>query len=213
MTAGTPGPSDESEAALVAACAAGDAAAWDRFVARFGTLVAALARRMLVRRRGAAADADVDEVTSGVFLALVVHDRKLLHRYRPEFRLSTYLGVICRTEVGRYLRRAGRGGPTVSLDRDDGGSAHVDVRAESPLAALSRHERTDALRAVRTALDGLAPRDRLLLTLKYVEGLDYARIAEALHLQRDSVGQLLHRAKARLAKAVPGLETWLDETP
>lgn len=212
MTGGPHGPSAESEASLVAACAAGDGAAWARFVARFGPLVAALARRMLARRRGTASDADVDEATSGVFLALVSHDRKLLHRYRPEFRLSTYLGVICRTEVGRMLRRAGR---TVSLDADDGGAggAHADPRAESPLAALTRQERVDAIGALRAALDGLAPRDRLLLTLKYLEGLDYAQIADVLHVQRDSVGQLLHRAKTRLAKAVPGLASWLDPTP
>ncbi|MBL9085773.1 MAG: sigma-70 family RNA polymerase sigma factor [Planctomycetia bacterium] len=212
MTAGSDRPEPESEAALVAACAAGDAAAWARFVPRFGPLVAALARRMLARRRGVASDADVDEVTSGVFLALVAHDRKLLHRYRPEFRLSTYLGVICRTEVGRWFRRAGR---TVSLDAEAderGGGGHEDPRAVSPLAALSGQERAAGLAALRAALDALPPRDRLLLTLKFIEGLDYARIAEVLHLQRDSVGQLLHRAKARLAKAVPELERWVDPT-
>lgn len=211
MTAGADRTGPESEASLVAACAAGDAAAWDRFVPRFGPLVASLARRMLARRRGVVADADVDEVTSGVFLALVAHDRKLLHRYRPEFRLSTYLGVICRTEVGRLLRRGGR---TVSLDGDGdghaGAAAHADPRAVSPLAELSAKERAAGLAALRAALAALPPRDRLLLTMKFIEGLDYAQIATVLHLQRDSVGQLLHRAKARLAKAVPELERWVD---
>lgn len=158
---------------------------------------------MLARRRGVASDADVDEVTGGVFLALVAHDRKLLHRYRPEFRLSTYLGVICRTEVGRLLRRTGR---TVSLEGDAderGGGGHEDPRAVSPLAALSVKERAAGLAALRAAVPAALPgRDRLLLTMKFIEGLDYAQIAEVLHLQRDSIGQLLHRAKARLAKAV-----------
>ncbi len=213
MTVGPDRVPPESEASLVAACAAGDADAWARFVPRFGPLVAALARRMLARRRGVASDADVDEVTGGVFLALVAHDRKLLHRYRPEFRLSTYLGVICRTEVGRLLRRAGR---TVSLEGDAderGGGGHADPRAVSPLAALSVKERAAGLAALRAALAALPGRDCLLLTMKFIEGLDYAQIAEVLHLQRDSVGQLLHRAKARLAKAVPHLERWVDPTP
>jgi RNA polymerase sigma-70 factor (ECF subfamily) len=211
MTAGPNRPAPESEAALVAACAAGDASAWARFVPRFGPLVAALARRMIARRRGVASDADVDEVTSGVFLALVAADRKLLHRYRPEFRLSTYLGVICRTEVGRLLRRAGRA-VSLDADADERGGGHADPRAVSPLAALSAQERAAGLGALRAALAALPPRDRLLLTLKYIEGLDYVRIAEVLHLRRDSVGQLLHRAKARLAKAVPELERWVDPT-
>jgi RNA polymerase sigma factor (sigma-70 family) len=61
------------------------------------------------------------------------------------------------------------------------------------------------------ALSRLPPRDRLLLSLKYVDGLDYARMADVLRVGRESVGQLLHRAKERLAKLVPGLRQWVDE--
>jgi RNA polymerase sigma factor (sigma-70 family) len=201
----------ETEAALVRACADGDREAWIRFVKRFGPLVSALARRMLARRTGRGADADVDEVTSGVFLALVVDDRKLLQRYRPEFRLSTYLGVICRTEVGRYLRHLRPGGARgISMDDPDEGVAPADPKATSPLSALMHRERDGAIASLRRALDAMGPRDRLLLTLKFIDGLDYGRIAVLLGIHRDSVGQLLHRAKERLAACVPELAQWVD---
>ncbi len=68
-----------------------------------------------------------------------------------------------------------------------------------------REERAAALVTLRTALDALPARDRLLLTLRYLEGLDYRAIAKALGLSPDSVGQLLHRAKERLALRLPQL--------
>jgi RNA polymerase sigma-70 factor (ECF subfamily) len=151
----------------------------------------------------------VDEIVSRVFLALVRGERRLLRRYRPEFRLSTYLGVICRTEVGKHLRRR----RPLSLDEgsEDGGQPPVDPAAESPLTVLVRKERDAAVASLRGALDRLPPRDRLLLQMKYLDGLDYAAIADALRVRRDSVGQLLHRAKQRLALLVPELRRWVEE--
>lgn len=207
---GRAGSSGETEEALVLACAGGDRDAWVRFVDRYGPLLQALARRMLLRRTGRAPDADVEEVTSGVFLALLQGDRRLLRRYRPEFRLSTYLGVICRTQVGKLARRP------LSLARpEEVEEPAADAGAETPLAALERKEKDAALVVLKAALDALPPRDRLLLTMRFLEDLDYGQIAEVLRLRRESVGQLLHRAKERLAKRVPQLAAWVgrDEPP
>ena len=122
-----------AEAALVLACADGDREAWRKFVAGYGPLLAALARRMLERRTGRAGAADVDEIVSQVFLALCRGERRLLRRYRPEFRLSTYLGVICRTEVSKWLRRPAVSTVSLSRDEDDGGGESPrDPAAESP---------------------------------------------------------------------------------
>jgi len=196
----------EPEADLVRACAAGDAEAWSRFVDRYGPLVLALARRMLLRRTGSAGDADVEEVCAEVFHGLLKGEARLLRRYRPEFRLSTYLGVICRTEVGKLLRRRGRA-PSPAGDAVEERS---DPKAASPLSSLVHAERDAAVRGLRAALAGLPERDRLLLSLRYVDGLDYGAIAEVLRLHRESVGQLLHRAKGRLARRVPELRQWVD---
>lgn len=203
MSAEAPRP----EAELVAACARGDRVAWREFVDRFGPLLTALARRMLARRTGRAPDADVDEVVADVFLALLRRDRILLHRYNPRYRVSTYLGVICRTEVLRHLRRGNRR----PGDLED--AARVPDRPGGPRATDTLHaqEREEALHSLRAALQTLSERDRLLLTLRYLDGLDYRAIAAALDVNPESVGQFLHRAKTRLARQVPHLERYLQE--
>lgn len=195
------------EAELVGRCANGDHEAWAAFVRGYGTLVAALARRLLVRYTGRAVDTDVDEVVADVFLALLRQDRKLLHRFNPEYRLSTYLGIICRTEALRGLRRKRR----QPHDLEEAGHIADDADHAGPLRALQRDEREDAIQGVREALRHLSERDRLLITLKYLDGADYAAIASQVGVSPESVGQLLTRAKRRLAARVPHLEGWLAE--
>jgi RNA polymerase sigma-70 factor (ECF subfamily) len=196
----------EPEADLVRACAEGDGAAWRRFVDRYGPLVLALARRMLARRTGFAQDSDVEEIAGEVFLSLVRGDARLLRRYRPEFRLTTYLGVICRTEVGKHLRKRNR----VPRPGGEAVEACADPSSPSPLGEVARRERETAVRGLLDVLASLPERDRLLLSLRYVDGLDYGAIAEVLRVHRESVGQLLHRAKARLARKAPSLRQWVD---
>ncbi len=194
----------DEEAALVARCAGGDETAWPTFVDAYGPLVRALAFRMLSRRLGSAPDGDVDEVVADVFLALVRRDRLLLRRFDPTYRLSTYLGVICRTEVVRLLRRRRR----VPVPMEDLG--HVPERdAAGPLASLERAERDDALATLHQALSELPVRDRRLLTMRYLDGEDYRAIAAALGISPESVGQLLTRAKARLRERIPHLAQWI----
>ena len=196
----------QQEAALVAQCAAGDTAAWDRFVEVYGTLLVALVRRMLARRTGRAADSDVDEIVADVFLALVRRERHLLKRFDPTYRLSTYLGVICRTHVLRHLRR-GRRQP---LDMEDARHVPADAAQASPDRTLREQERAHTIELLRHALQTLPDRDRQLLELRYLDGLDYRSIGAALSLNPESVGQLLHRAKAKLAKNAPELERWVQ---
>lgn len=196
-----PDPRANAEAELAQRCAGGEPEAWREFVARYGALLAALARRMLARVSSVVGDSDVDEVVAEVFLALLRRERLLLRRFDPAYRLSTYLGVICRSEVGRWARRRGRIRPG-ALPLEDLAPAAPQL---GPAEALLREERTAALLALRAALVALPPRDRLLLTLRYLEGLDYRAIGQALGLNPDSVGQLLHRAKERLAERLPQL--------
>jgi RNA polymerase sigma-70 factor (ECF subfamily) len=202
-----PAPVPHPEVELVRRCAEGDRAAWESFVDGYGSLLTALARRMLARRTGRARDADVDEVVAEVFLALVRRDRILLKRYDPRYRLSTYLGVITRTEVLRLLRRGNRLPHTL----EDAGRIPEPTAAGNPARQLEERERAAAIQGLRAALTELPERDRLLLTMKYLDGHDYRTIGSALGVNPESVGQFLHRAKSRLAERVPHLRAFLGE--
>lgn len=185
-----------NETDLIRRCADGDESAWSHFVDTQGPRIAGMARRMLHGRTGQAVDADVDEIVSEVFLALLRRDRTLLRRYDPRWRVATWLGVLTRTAVTRLLRRRRRP-PSEAVARE--------ARDDEPA-------RRDMRRAIREALDGLGARERLLLRLRHLEGLDYAAIAEALGIEPSSVGPLLSRARARLRDTAPDLEALLEDS-
>ncbi len=184
-----------SDADLVRRLVAGDAEAWACFVDRHGPWIHGLVRRMLERRTGRGDAADVDEVVAEVFLSLLRDDRRLLRRYDPAWRFGTWIGVICRTAVGRRLRRA-RPERRLSGDPDDPATrAGPDPEVRSSIEA---------------ALLRLEPRDRHVLSLRYLEGLDTASLAVAFDVAPESVPSLLSRARRRLAEVAPDLAELLE---
>jgi len=64
----------------------------------------------------------------------------------------------------------------------------------SPDAGLHR---TEAEARVRQVLDGLSPRDRHLLLLRYVDDLDRAEMARVLDIPEGTLGRWLTAARAR----------------
>lgn len=89
-----------------------------------------------------------------------------------------------------------RGKRTVDLPPSDAqltdAAAH-GAPPEDPAQVIVDHERA---RLVRSALDRLSPRDRLVLLLR-AEGLSYKEIAQAARCRPTSVGTLLVRAERR----------------
>jgi RNA polymerase sigma-70 factor, ECF subfamily len=73
--------------------------------------------------------------------------------------------------------------------------------ALTPLPSRDRDIEADAIRRheLDQAFSSLKPRERALLWLAYVEGLDHREIAKALTLSRASVRVLLFRARRKLA--------------
>lgn len=77
--------------------------------------------------------------------------------------------------------------------------------AENPVTPGSRSppdvevERGERIRAVRSALDALDPRDRRMLLMRE-EGFSYKEVAEVVGVSHTSVGTLLARAQQRFAR-------------
>ena len=69
-----------------------------------------------------------------------------------------------------------------------------DISNSTPLA-----ERVQQESDLSRALEGLKPRERVILWLAYVEGSSHKEIAEHVGLKADSVRPMLFRARQRLA--------------
>ncbi|MGE0709042.1 MAG: sigma-70 family RNA polymerase sigma factor [Planctomycetota bacterium] len=188
--------SDEgkSEAELVAACVAGDAAAWQRLHTRYQPLVLNAAERAL-SKLGVADPQDLaQDVCAEVFAELLARERAALARFQGRSSLATWLRVLARRAAGRSLRRR----------RPDLLAEPAELRAADPSPSDVAHT-SERDQLVRQQLASLGDRDRLALQLFYEGNRSYQEVGQALGVPADRIGTLLARARERLAKGLAKL--------
>ena len=86
--------------------------------------------------------------------------------------------------------------------RDPGDEAPLDTL---PCPEPSQDRVVRGRQAVSLGWSGLSPRQRSLLWLAYVEGLEHHEIATVLGIRSNSVKVLLHRARSRMTAALTAL--------
>jgi RNA polymerase sigma-70 factor, ECF subfamily len=169
---------DEALLADLRSASGGDGDAYARIIGRYQDTIA---RRMLRFTRDPRMQ---EELVHDVFVEAYFG----LAGYRGEAPFEHWLQRIA-TRVGfRYWTRRGRG----SLNL-------LDIRRFEPEAA----PRADALESadeVAVVLEQLAPRDRLVLTLLYLESRSVAEAADLAGWSESMVKVQAHRARKRFRK-------------
>ena len=132
-----------------------------------------------------------------------------IDRYRPEFKLSSWLFKIANNVTIDHLRK--RQLATVSLD----GSPHAQTAAEAQATSLDVQSRGEsALEAIESrelgsaierAIGQLRPEYRSCILLRHVEGRSYEEIAATLDLPLGTVKTYIHRARHELREALEDL--------
>ncbi|MFN3652738.1 MAG: RNA polymerase sigma factor [Armatimonadota bacterium] len=132
-------------------------------------------------------------------------------RARESFRGScpgkSWLYQVATRVALDLLRRRQRRPSELELDGGDAELPDLDLADDSldPAGHFLERERVlETGRAVRGAVDRLAPEDRRLLALFYFEGYDYSQISSILGVSRSQVRGRLHRIRGRLRHELEG---------
>ena len=131
-----------------------------------------------------------------------------IDRYRPEFKLSSWLFKIANNVAIDHLRK--RQIPTISMD----GSPHAanadaieSTRfeiADQSESALAEMESRELGAAIEKAIASLRPEYRACIMLRHVEDRSYEEIAATLDLPLGTVKTYIHRARHELREALEG---------
>ncbi|WP_426572119.1 RNA polymerase sigma factor [Aquihabitans sp. McL0605] len=200
--AGGEHPADTAErssfAALVAAAADGDRAAWEQIVAQHSRLLWSVARGVGL---GAADAADVCQTT---WVQLIKH----LDSIEDPDRIGAWLVTTARREAIRLSRRTKRDLPASDdpvLERTPPGLV-IDITD----AAIERDER--AVACLQGMIADLPERSRLLLALLATDPTpSYAEISEVLDMPIGSIGPTRARALERLREGLTALGISQDD--
>jgi len=174
---------DREEQALIKEAQAGDTDAFADLVTMHGTLVYNLALRTL---------GDVQEAED-VAQETFVRAWKALPRFRADARLSTWLYRIATNLCYNRLPRLKR--ELAALDPDQEIEL-ADERQKVEEALVS----AEMIAQVNTAVNQLPESYRLLISLRHMQGLSYAEIADVANLSLGSVKTGIYRARQQLRK-------------
>jgi RNA polymerase sigma-70 factor (ECF subfamily) len=186
----------ESDHELMRRCRDGDAAAFDRLVARWrGPLLRILGR--LTGRpgiTGMAGGAEVDDLSQEVFLRVLRHR----NRYRERGAFSTWLYRIALNVTRDAARRRRRRRALGRLLHWSG-----PISGPVPLGEPARVVEQDELRRhIAEALDGLPRKLREPLVLRHFGGLTFGQVAEVTGVAQST-------ARSRIETALLCLRTEL----
>jgi RNA polymerase sigma-70 factor len=193
---------------LAMACALrrGSEQAWEEFVARYRPVLYAAARAIVSPAGEARARDLADSLYADLYgLKTTGADerRPLLDYFHGRSKLATWLRAVLAQRHVDALRASRR---TTSLDDEEAGAAAVPVRAGAAAAACADPDRERLLPHLRDAvsrtLAGLAPSDRLLISLYYVEDLTLAQIALLRGVHEATASRHLERIRRELRESV-----------
>ena len=204
--------------ALACACAEGEEAAWEFFVAHFRQELRAAAGAIL-RTSGAGDDVRAEELADSLYAELYGvtptgsgRRKSLFEYFHGRSKLSTWLRAVLAQRHVDLLRKSWR---MVSLEaKEDKPPGKISADSIRSLNSLSRCEdpspsdpdrerylaRLD--RGLRAAIAGLAPRERMLLACYYVDQFTLAEIGRTLGEHESTVSRQLDRVRRQLRESV-----------
>ena len=173
---------DPEEAAIIEACKQGDRTAFHTLFETYKDRVYSIALHFSGNESAAR------DVSQQVFLKLF----RIIGQFRRESEFTTWLYRIvanCCADEQRKIRRF------VPLGEG------IEVRHMVAKASQEDHFlRGQLADSVRHAISALSPKLRMPILLKYVEGLSYEEIAEALNCSKGTVASRLNRGHKELAR-------------
>jgi RNA polymerase sigma-70 factor (ECF subfamily) len=174
-----------AQASLAHALARDVDAAFEAFVGRYQDRLFGFVLTLVGSR------ADAEDIAQDTFVSAY----GALLRYDAERRqglaLRAWLFTIALNKVRNRARRA----PALALD--ESAAFLADPSAGPP----DRAEQAEAVATVRRALGALAPRYRMPVVLRHIEGLSYAEIAHVLQQPVGTAKANVHRGLALLRAA------------
>jgi RNA polymerase sigma-70 factor (ECF subfamily) len=149
--------------------------------------------------------ATAEDLAQDTFIKVLSH----IDKYRPEFKLSSWLFKIANNVAIDHLRR--RQVDTISVSGSPHATSEAEIEATSfeiaggGETALEEIEARELGSAIERAIGQLRPEYRACILLRHVEDRSYEEIAATLDLPLGTVKTYIHRARIELRELLQHL--------
>lgn len=198
---------------LLQRCLDREPRAWQDFVDRFVGLVVHVVNRTAMGRGLSMDESTRDDMVAEVFLVFVRHDFAVLRRFRRQCSLATYLTIVARRVVVRRLTADSAvaanqtsisaignslsNGNTVTNRNTVSGATNGHATPTRTNPELQRMENAEEVEHLMLRLD---PREASIVRMYHLEGKSYQEISQAVGLSENTIGPMLHRARAKMGR-------------
>jgi len=180
---------------LVARARKGEEGAFGEIVRAYRRRILGTVARLIGRRE------DVEDVAQGIFLRLY----ESLGRLRTPEVFEVWLHRLTVNASYDYLRRKRRRPETLMAELPPLVLGGADA-AVSEKRHMEEREREQVRETVEAVLRALPASDRVLLTLKEVEGLSLKELEKVLNVRENALKVRLYRARQRALKVLSAME-------
>jgi RNA polymerase sigma-70 factor (ECF subfamily) len=194
------GPSSASDAAVIEALRTGDEEAFARLIDQHHPSLRRIARLYV------SSEAVADEVVQDTWLAVI----QGVWAFEGRSSLKTWILKIL---INRAKTRAVREGRTVPLEElsaddtrhktaDDGAAQLYSTPPDPTPSPEARLLTEEARTQIRSAIDSLPPNQRVVITMRDVEGCSSEEVCNVLGLSETNQRVILHRARSKVRDLV-----------
>ena len=149
--------------------------------------------------------ATAEDLAQDAFIKVLNH----IDKYRPEFKLSSWLFKIANNVAIDHLRRRQLQTVSVSGSPHAGSAEEVEATSfeirDTSENALDEIEARELGTEIERAIGKLRPEYRSCILLRHVEGRSYEEIAATLDLPLGTVKTYIHRARIELRELLEHL--------
>ena len=181
----------EDDSPLVEACINKDAAAWAELVKKYTGLISAAITNRLKKYGFKPLYEDTEDIRQNI-LASIWSGGKL-EQIRNRKSIAYWLAIVAGNAAIEHMRRkkARRGFRLIPLSE-----------AEDTIAASGGEtpERRELAEKIEQAIGALAEKERLVIKLNLLHGMEYREISEMLGMPKGTVASHIKRAKDKLKK-------------
>jgi len=189
------------ERVLIEKSKAGDVAAFEELISSYQKKIFNLAYRMLGNIN------DADDLAQETFIRVF----KSISNFKGESSFSTWIYRIATNVCLDELRKR-KNKKAVSLDDEikvDDGEIKRQIESDSPLPDEIA-EREELRLLVKHAISDLPEEQRLIISLRDIQGLSYDEIAQVLDCPSGTVKSRINRARQALKKILMARKELLD---
>jgi RNA polymerase sigma-70 factor, ECF subfamily len=177
-------------ACLVRRALSGDSAAFESIILRYERRVVSLAMKLL------GSGEDAQDAAQEVFLRTY----KYLHRLNLEKSIEPWLMQMT-VNVCRNLGRKRQRRLNTFQESETADAPAASTSSDPYMDVVEEQER----QMLRNALNGLPEKERIAITLRDIEGLSTAEVAQILNSSESTVRSQVSRARVRMKEAIDAM--------